>query len=258
MDSDYSDETMVNSGRQTWSKLAAITSRLKSLVSPASLKALYSHVGAVFQSLLRIHGLDVITFLYLRFRRGLNEEPPKVLLQSSFWLALARCTIHIIPALVSIGLVILNCRGYFIGNELEGPMNQDDMKLGLLQVAAKVQELLIVASVGSVIFHILRSELVFGEGIPLGLLTSGWNFSQIQYFWSAEFLGCLTRDRAMSPKQQCKRYGTLVFIAISGLLALVAGPAAAVLMIPRRKDWPVGGGIYWLNGETNSLTSSTR
>ncbi|RSL74071.1 hypothetical protein CEP51_011664 [Fusarium floridanum] len=172
---------------------------------------------------------------------------------SSFWLALARCTIHIIPALVSIGLVILNCRGYFIGNELEGPMNQDDMKLGLLQVAAKVQELLIVASVGSVIFHIIRSELVFGEGIPLGLLTSGWNFSQIQYFWSPEFLGCLNWDRAMSSKQQCKRVGTLLFIAISGLLALVAGPAAAVLMIPRQKDWPVGGGIYWLNGSSEQL-----
>lgn len=139
MDSDFSEDTMVNPGPQTWPKLTTLTSRLKSLVSLASLKALYSHIGAVCQSLLHIHGLDVITLLYLRFRRGLNEEPPKVLLQSSFWLAMARCTIHIIPALVSIGLVILNYRGYFIGNELEGPMNQDDMKLGLLQVAAKVQ-----------------------------------------------------------------------------------------------------------------------
>lgn len=52
--------------------------------------------------------------------------------------------------------------------------------MGLLQIAAKVQELLIVGSVGSVIFHVLRSELVFGDGMPLGLLVSGFSFSQVR------------------------------------------------------------------------------
>lgn len=31
-------------------------------------------------------------------------------------------------------------------------------------------------------------------------------------------------------------------------MALVAGPASAVLMIPRVLDWPAGGGVFWLNG----------
>jgi hypothetical protein len=36
---------------------------------------------------------------------------------------------------------------------------------------------------------------------------------------------------------------------VGGLLALTAGPAAAVLMLPTEQDWHAGGGIYWLNGE---------
>ncbi|KAF5008354.1 hypothetical protein FDECE_5397 [Fusarium decemcellulare] len=251
MDSDSSEETISTKEQQTWAqkipRVAALQSTMRRLISRANLKSIRSQAGAILDILLRIHGLAALTF-----RRRINkEEQPKVLLRSSLWVALARCTIHIIPAFVSIGLVIINWRGYFIGNELQGSKNQDDMKMGLLQVAAKTQELLIVASVGSIIFHILRSELVFGEGIPLGLLASGWNFAQIQYFWSPEFLGCLLLDKTMPRKQRWKRRGILFFVAISGMLALVAGPAAAVLMIPRRKDWPVGGGIYWLNGEDN-------
>lgn len=52
----------------------------------------------------------------------------------------------------------------------------------------------------------------------------------------------------MGPKQRWKRLGICLFVIIAGLLALFAGPAAALLMIPRQMDWPVGGGIYWLNG----------
>lgn len=52
----------------------------------------------------------------------------------------------------------------------------------------------------------------------------------------------------MTRKERWKRRGICLFIAMGGALALLAGPAAALLMIPRQMDWPVGGGIYWLNG----------
>jgi hypothetical protein len=38
-----------------------------------------------------------------------------------------------------------------------------------------------VSSIASIIFHYIRYELLFGEGLPLGLLTSGWSFSQVRY-----------------------------------------------------------------------------
>lgn len=131
-----------------------------------------------FRTLLRTFGLKVVIFL-----GGNDPEPPKVLIDSSRRLAIARCAIHIIPAFLSIALITPNCIGFFTGNELQGLKGQDELKLGLLQVAAKLQELLIVASVGSVVFHLIRSELVFGDGMTLGLLVSGllvsgFSFSQ--------------------------------------------------------------------------------
>ncbi|KAJ4312864.1 hypothetical protein N0V84_009718 [Fusarium piperis] len=204
-----------------------------------------------FRTLLRTLGLGIITFL-----GGNDDEPPKVLVDSSRRLAIARCAIHIIPAFVSVGLIVLNILGFFVGNELQGIKNQDELKLGFLQVAAKVQELLIVASVGSVIFHLIRSELVFGDGMTLGLLVSGFSFAQVSYFWSPEFLGSLSwglRCRNVSRAQRWKRRGFVLLVFIGGALALLAGPATAVLMIPRRIDWPVGGGIYWLNGSDEQL-----
>lgn len=126
-----------------------------------------------FSTLLRTLGLKIVTFL-----GGNDLEQPKVLIDSSRRRAITRCAIHIIPAFLSIALIALNCIGFFAGNELQGFKGQDELKLGLLQVAAKLQELLIVASVGSVIFHLIRSELVFGDGMTLGLLVSGFSFSQ--------------------------------------------------------------------------------
>ncbi|KAM5352797.1 hypothetical protein ACJ41O_005519 [Fusarium nematophilum] len=205
-----------------------------------------------FRTLLRSIGLSILTFL-----RGDSSEPPKVLYESSFRVALARCAVHLVPAVLSVGLITLNMFGYFIGDELEGVSNQDNLKMGLLQIAAKVQELLIVGSVGSVIFHVLRSELVFGAGVPLGLLVSGFSFSQLSYFWSAEFLGGLSCGQAMTGWQRFRRWFFVTLVVIGGGLALLAGPATALLMIPRVLEWPVGGGIFWLNGSDAELWPTT-
>ncbi|KAH7011116.1 hypothetical protein EDB80DRAFT_762470 [Ilyonectria destructans] len=225
-----------------------LKAKLRSFLPLIGSKISLSSIADRFRTLLRTLSLSASTF-----RRSRKDERPKVLLQSSPWLALARCTVHLTPAFVSISLVAINLVGLFLGSELQGPQDQDDLKMGLLQIAAKVQELLVVASVGAVIFHILRSELVFGEGVPLGLLVSGWNFSQLQYLWSAEFLGGSRCNTTMTRKERWKRRGICLFIAMGGALALLAGPAAALLMIPRQMDWPVGGGIYWLNGSDEQL-----
>lgn len=128
-----------------------------------------------FRTLLRTIGLGIATFV------GADRpEPPKELISNKRRLAIARCAIHILPACVSIVLVVINLVGYFIGSELQGLQGQDDIKLSVLQLAAKAQELLIVSSCGTIIFDLLRSELMFGNGLPLGLLVSGFNFSQLR------------------------------------------------------------------------------
>ncbi|CVL12367.1 uncharacterized protein FPRN_07121 [Fusarium proliferatum] len=236
--------TRKDSASNDWAEISAsskmtLTSRCLSYIRSSS-----------FSTLFRMLGLKKVTFL------GSNDpEPPKVLMDSSRSRAIARCAIHIIPAFLSIALITLNCVGFFAGNELQGLKDEDELKLGLLQVAAKLQELLIVASVGSIIFHLIRSELVFGDGMVLGLLVSGFSFSQPSYFWSPEFLGSLgwACGEDVPYGQRWKRCAFILLIFISGALALLAGPATAVLMIPRKIDWPVGGGIYWLNGSDDQL-----
>ncbi|KAM0813383.1 hypothetical protein AB5N19_13376 [Seiridium cardinale] len=61
-------------------------------------------------------------------------------------------------------------------------------------------ELLIIASLSTIIFQVIRSQLTAGGGVPLGLLGSGWSFSQVRIL-----------------------------------------------------DWPVGGGVFWLNGSDAQL-----
>jgi hypothetical protein len=46
-----------------------------------------------------------------------------------------------------------------------------------------------------------------------------------------------------------QRVAFLVLLFLSCLIAVLVGPATAVLMIPRTLDWKVGGGIYWVNGK---------
>ncbi|XEV04524.1 hypothetical protein FSHL1_009811 [Fusarium sambucinum] len=50
-----------------------------------------------------------------------------------------------------------------------------------------------------------------------------------------------------------RRYGLIALLLVGSLLALAAAPATAVLMIPRVKDWEVGGGVHWLIGNDESL-----
>lgn len=42
--------------------------------------------------------------------------------------------------------------------------------------------------------------------------------------------------------------GLIVLLVVCGFIAVLAGPAAAILMLPTVVDWPVGGVIYWING----------
>lgn len=46
--------------------------------------------------------------------------------------------IHIVPSFFSIGIIVFNGLGYFIGENLEGFQGDDEVKLGLIQLAAKI------------------------------------------------------------------------------------------------------------------------
>jgi hypothetical protein len=133
---------------------------------------------------LRSIGLGVLSTFQFRRRISGRIEQKKVVIETSVWPALARCCVHILPVLGSVVLFWFNFYGYYIGSQLAGPDRiSDDVKLHLLQFVAKAHELLIISSTTTMVFSLLRNQLLFGSGIPLGLIGSGMSFSGISYFW---------------------------------------------------------------------------
>ena len=85
--------------------------------------------------------------------------------------------------------------------------------LVLFQIGAKLVEIACVASLTTVLLHVLRHDL-FGDGVPLGFVGSGVFFSQANYFWSPEiYVG------ALHSVQHWRRLRLLILIIVAGTLA---------------------------------------
>lgn len=91
----------------------------------------FSRRAQRWRTLLWALGLALLT--------AVHDEARKVAVHKSWRSALSLSAIHLVPASVSLGIVVIDILGRFIGRELEGPQGQDDLRFALLQVAAKVQ-----------------------------------------------------------------------------------------------------------------------
>ena len=105
------------------------------------------------QRLCRTLGISLFLNLF-RHRGRLPGEPKKVAIHRDFGKAFRCGWIHNVPISVTLVLVALNCRGYYIGSELTGAVGQDDAKFVALQFAAKLHELTIIASLSLPSFHL--------------------------------------------------------------------------------------------------------
>jgi hypothetical protein len=154
--------------------------------------------------------------------------------------------VHLAPCIFSVIIISLNIKGYFIGAELAGAAGQTSQALAALQIAAKVQELLMVASLTAIVVHRVRHDLITGKGVPFGLVGAGVQFNSLSYFWSPGFLGSLTSNVKLNV--------TLIILTlVSGLIAVTAGPAVAVLLSPQQRIWPLVGSTYWINGTADDF-----
>ena len=78
------------------------------------------------------------------------------------------------------------------------------------------------------LFDVIRYELLYGEGLPLGLLSSGFVFSKFEFFSR----GTWAWFRGKSGRWQ--KIFVLACLTVTAVLASVIGPASAVLMLPRQ------------------------
>ncbi|KAI4196667.1 MAG: hypothetical protein LQ350_006420 [Teloschistes chrysophthalmus] len=210
-----------------------------------------------WEQFLRSIGLAVANDVFHHVLPGKqsHEEHKKIVIDRSRRLAIGRCSVHLLPVTVSILIIVVNFKQVFIGIDFRSVIHSETINLALLQTAAKLQELLIVASLATVTFQLLRHDLIFGDGLPLGLLAAGFEFTKLSYFWSPEWLGSL-RGTAGNP-MRLRNLALILFLVTVGALAALAGPSCAVLLIPQSQDWPAGGRTLSVNGSQDELWPTT-
>lgn len=204
----------------------------------------HPRLDSVLTSTLRALGLQVfsqISFSWTRNGRKHDVEPPKPVVRTSLSTSLALATIHILPVMVSITVIGLNLGHLWLGKTLPGSLTSNSLMSAMFQVFAKVQELLIVASLTAVVYHVLVHNLIVGDGVPFGFLCASFSFSEISYFWSSGFWGALDSGISLAAKTSMA-----AILLASGLIAVFAGPSVAVLLIPRQQDWNAGGTEFYL------------
>lgn len=104
-------------------------------MSPVPRQFFFEHLRHIVRSV----GLNILNFILDRVSN--QDEPEKNVVNTSLWIAFSRCWVHILPISISIFLIQLNIRGYYLGQHLRGPKSndqEDSVALAFIQVAAKV------------------------------------------------------------------------------------------------------------------------
>ena len=154
-----------------------------------------------------------------------TREQPKTVLEKG--LHLSKFTIHIAALATTAGVVAVNFATVYGWDQ--GTLRISDNQVNnLLQFTAKLHELLIVGSLTSMVMHRIRKRLCSCRGLPLGLLSSGYQASSAEFLFSSSLRSAFSRD------------GWLVLnLAVTIIFANVVGPSSALAMIPRLDWWSV-------------------
>ncbi|KAL8946015.1 MAG: hypothetical protein Q9222_007528 [Ikaeria aurantiellina] len=206
-----------------------------------------------YRSFCRSLGLGLLYEKWQKvFQKSEAYETRKIAIREDRLVAALAGAIHVLPASVAISIALLNSYGYYIGEELAGPQGQDDEKLAGLQLAAKLHELTIQASIAAMLLQYIRHEVALRNGLPFGAVFAGHMFKDVSFLWSSEFWG--TANGAFS-----SRYGKwklITLLVVCTILGLTAGPASATTSKPRMGDWPAGGTDFWINATSAQLWST--
>ncbi|WQF87576.1 hypothetical protein CDEST_12590 [Colletotrichum destructivum] len=142
--------------------------------------------------------------------------------------------IHLLAVSMTIVVLVIGMKKIYWYPEA-GPLIHGDYCLdaetisNVLQLVAKIHELLIVASLSSIALAMFRRRLI-KDGVRLGFLTGSYRVGDVGYLGTAAFW----RQGLSDPKPwEILLSGFLVFATI---MSTIVGPASAVLLLPTL-DW---------------------
>jgi hypothetical protein len=153
-------------------------------------------------------------------------------MHQNYWLASGHTLLHLVPLSSAVAVLILNWSQYFVGPSFTLSTT--------LQFVAKLQELLMQASLAEIVLSIVRSQIMDGY-LPLGALSASTQAMQISYLWSLDLLGAVT-SRSFYGRRK------VLFVCLVPLLILLTalvGPSSAVLMIPRAGMSSTPSVVHW-------------
>lgn len=191
-------------------------------------------------------------YVQFTYRQRASSEQPKVVYSHKRREIIRQILIfHLVP--VSINFVLL---GLYIRRVLWVPPWPTTNILNTLQFAAKVHEALMIASLASVLLHHIRHRLLSSShGVPLGLLTSPFRLLDLTYLWSQEF------SAACSSEKGIHEVISIVIHVYVFALAAILGPASAISMLPRLRDWQLAHTVaekhltsYWTGSDDRNVT----
>ena len=104
--------------------------------------------------------------------------------------------------------------------------------LNALQLAAKLHELILVASLGNIVTHMAHHNLVGDQGLPLGMLANGFAIGSGDYLRTKAYWSSI-----MTGKAHYWRFWLLSLLAT--ILATLAGPSSAIAVIPSLNWFPI-------------------
>lgn len=161
---------------------------------------------------------------------GQSLEAPKPAILRGFWPNSYKLFTHLAASAVTVAVVQLSFRNEYWMDLMDPnveilPGITQGGAMNALQLAAKLHELILVASLGTIIMHVAHEHLVGNHGLPLGLIANMFAIGSGDYlrtkaFWASVWTG----------KAHYWRFWLCSLLAT--ILATLAGPSSAIAVIP--------------------------
>lgn len=155
-----------------------------------------------------------------------------------------RHLLHAAPVFLTVAILLLSFRVVYLC-DLGYPGLQSI--LNAFQYAAKFHELLINASLSAIVLHRARQEMALLHGLPFGLVSAGYQLSNLSYLLTPPFWAAL-RVRTAQPTVYQLPF-VFLLVVIFGLTAVV-GPSSAIALIPKLDWWLVSDPFSGTGGAT--------
>lgn len=175
---------------------------------------------------LRTIGLGIVVTAFQGFLTKNFSEPEKIAIRQNRVTALLRALIHALPLGLAIFEIVLNWKSHYVGAFF--------VKQNYFQFVAKTHEILMQASIATVVLSYIRYQISSSKGMPFGAVLGALQFLQISYLWSMEFWSAIM-SKEFTLKKKIRFAGLLL---VSVTVAATAGPSSANLLIPRQQTWP--------------------